>query len=407
MLMNRKASLFLQLIFILLSQSTIAQTGNSCRLQISVLTCSPGDELYSLFGHSALRIYDSTSGRDIIYNWGTFDFDEPDFYTKFMRGKLLYFVSSDQLPDFLYVYQYEGRSVIEQILNLNCEVKNEIKQAVDINMGGNNRFYKYDFLFDNCTTRIRDMIFKNVKGLHVSGDIVAHGTTFRNMIYSYLDKGGQPWSKLGIDILLGAKIDKPVTNWQAMFLPEYLMKAFDSSYIDHKSLIDQRKLILPQQNNDRVSGVYKPLIVITIICTSIFLISILKTPWAKSIVKISDSLLLYLTGVIGLLILFMWFFTDHVACANNYNLLWAMPTNSIVGFLVWRKPLWTKKYFFVLAVITALSLLSWFWLPQQLNIALIPVLLLLLYRYIRLSVEQNISAETLKRFDPDAKKVSL
>src|SRR5438552_15290709 len=114
--MTRKASVFLQLIFIFLSNLSIAQADNSCRLQISVLTCSPGDELYSLFGHSALRIYDSANRTDIIYNWGTFNFDEPNFYIKFMRGKLLYFVSPDTLPDFLYVYQYEGSSVIEQIL---------------------------------------------------------------------------------------------------------------------------------------------------------------------------------------------------------------------------------------------------------------------------------------------------
>jgi hypothetical protein len=407
MLMDRKASWFWQFIFVFLSNFSLAQTGTSCHLQISVLTCSPGDELYSLFGHSAIRIYDSTNRTDIIYNWGTFDFDEPDFYTKFMRGKLLYFVSPDQLPDFLYIYQYEGRSVTEQILNLSCDERKQIKHSVDSNMQGNNRFYKYDFLFDNCTTRIRDLIFNNVKGLHISGNIVPPGTTFRNMLYSYLDKGGQPWSKLGIDILLGAKIDKPVTSWQAMFLPEYLMKAFDSSQTNNKSIVDQRKLVLPQKNDGNISGVYIPLIVISIICTLIFLISILKAPWARSITKITDSLLLYITGVIGLLILFMWFFTDHVACADNYNLIWTIPTNVIIGFLVWRKPLWTKKYFLVLAVLTALSLLSWFWLPQQLNIALIPVLLLLLYRYIRLSTEQNISAETLKRFEHDAKKVPL
>src|SRR5437764_986958 len=102
MLMSKKASLLLQFVFIFLCKFSFAQTDNSCGIQISVLTCSPGDELYSLFGHSALRIIDSNSRTDIIYNWGTFDFDEPDFYVKFMRGKLLYYVSADRLPDFLY-----------------------------------------------------------------------------------------------------------------------------------------------------------------------------------------------------------------------------------------------------------------------------------------------------------------
>src|SRR5207237_648325 len=134
----------------------------TCSLRITVLTCSPGQDLYSIFGHNALRITDSSKGTDVIYNWGTFDFNEPNFYLKFMRGKLLYFLSPDKLEDFMYEYQYEGRSVNEQVLDISCEEKMKIKQLVDINMTGDNRFYKYDFLYDNCTTRIRDIVEKNV-----------------------------------------------------------------------------------------------------------------------------------------------------------------------------------------------------------------------------------------------------
>ena len=390
--------------FILLSQFSEAQTDTS-HIRVSVLTCSPGDELYSLFGHSAIRIVDSTTRTDTIYNWGTFDFDEPNFYLKFMRGKLLYFVSSDGLYDFLGIYQYENRTVYEQVLNLTSNEKKQIKYAVDSNMIGNNRFYRYDFIYDNCTTRIRDLIFNNVKDLHVASNIVPSGTTFRNLIHGYLDKGGQPWSKLGIDILLGAKIDKQPTNAEAMFLPDYLMKALDSSTVNNRPIVGAKKLILPNASSSEISGVYQPLIVVSTICLLLFMTSVLRASWAKTFTKFADSFLLYITGVLGLLILFMWFFTDHIACANNYNIIWALPTNVVAGFFVWRKPAWIRKYFLSLSFITTLLLLIWFGLPQQLNIALIPVTLLLLYRYIKLAVSQNTAREKLKTFEQHAKKV--
>src|SRR5581483_6266729 len=132
--MNKKFFSFLLLSFLFSSTFSRAQNDTSCHIRISVLTCSPGDELYSLFGHSALRIVDSSARTDTIYNWGTFDFDEPNFYLKFMRAKLLYFVSSDVLYDFLAFYQYEGRSVYEQVLDLSCDKKKKIKNAVDSNM---------------------------------------------------------------------------------------------------------------------------------------------------------------------------------------------------------------------------------------------------------------------------------
>lgn len=405
--MRKKAFLLLLLGFLLLSAFSEAQTDTTCGIRISVLTCSPGDELYSLFGHSAIRIVDSIARTDTIYNWGTFDFDEPNFYLKFMRGKLLYFVSSDVLYDFLAVYQYEGRSVYEQVLNLTCDEKKQIKHAVDSNMTGDNRFYRYDFTYDNCTSRIRDLVFNNIKDLHVASDIVPPGTTFRNLIHSYLDKGGQPWSKLGIDILLGAKADKQPTNYEAMFLPDYLMKALDSSTVNNRPIVDTKKLILPQESNGEVSGVYQPLIALSIVCLLLFAISMLKASWAKTFTKFADSFLLYITGVLGLLIIFMWFFTDHIACADNYNIIWAVPTNVVAGFFVWRKPAWIRKYFLSLSFITTLLLLIWFWLPQQLNIALIPLSLLLLYRYIKLAIPQNAATEKLKTFEHNAKKIPL
>lgn len=134
--------------------------GASSRLRISLLTCSPGKDLYAVFGHSALRIVDSVVGTDIVYNYGTFDFDDPDFYTKFVRGKLRYFLSQAHFADFMYEYDYFKRPVTEQVLKLTDAEKIALQKAIFDNLREENRYYQYDFLFDNCTTRLRDLIFK-------------------------------------------------------------------------------------------------------------------------------------------------------------------------------------------------------------------------------------------------------
>ena len=138
-----------------------AQTDSS-HLRITLLTCSPGTELYSTFGHSALRVMDSVTFTDKVYNYGTFDFN-PDFYPKFIRGKLLYYLSVETYPDFVYGYQQEERSIKEQELNLSGEEKLKLNAALQLNASGSNKFYKYDFLFDNCATRIRDIVDKSGK----------------------------------------------------------------------------------------------------------------------------------------------------------------------------------------------------------------------------------------------------
>lgn len=379
------ASLICLIINMLQPKPVNAQKDSLCGLRISVLTCAPGDDLYSLFGHNALRIIDSTKRLDVIYNWGTFDFYDPDFYPKFVKGSLLYFLEPQTLQDFLIEYREEGRSVTEQILHLSCEQKMEILKAVQTNMIGDNKYYKYDFLFDNCTTRIRDILNKNMDSLKVQGSLVPAGTTFRNMIHAYLDKGSQPWSKLGIDILLGAKIDRPVTNYEAMFLPDYLLKGIDSSKLDTEAIVSNKQQILFAEPREEMKGIYEPLITIGVISVLLFLISLMNAPAAKMFTRISDNLLVLITGLIGLLLLYMWFFTDHWQCDNNYNLGWALPINFFVVFTLWKKSSWVKTYFKIAAVLHLLLVISWFWLPQEMNIALLPFCIYMLYRYIKLS----------------------
>jgi len=229
--------------------------------------------------------------------------------------------------------------------------------------------------------------------------MVPKETKFRNMLNSYLDKGSQPWSKLGIDILLGSRIDKPVTNEQAMFLPEYLMKAVDSSLVNQQTIIEKKGLLVSAQPYEEMIGVYSPLIAATLFSLILLSIGLLKTTWAKRFIKFTDTFLLYITGLLGLLLLFMWFFTDHTACDNNYNIAWALPTNFVVAFFAWKKTSLSTLYFKAAAFITVLLLLSWFWLPQQMNIALLPFTLYTLYRYVKFFMNKPATAYTyFKRF---------
>ena len=358
---------------------------HSSHVRLSVITCSPGDELYSLFGHTALRVVDSASHSDIVYNWGTFSFDEPNFYLKFLRGNLLYYVSAYSFTDFLEEYSFEHRSVYEQELNADSTVRRKILDAVDHNMEGANRFYKYDFLLDNCTTRVKNIVFENTGGATIDQKIVPAQTTARDLIHYYLERGGKPWTELGIDILLGTPVDRPVSNDEAMFMPEFFMKGLTNAKKSNEPIVGDANLVLQGEPQQHPSWKWLPLLVLTIASVSIFLISVMKQNRGAATLRIFDALLLYITGLIGILITIMWFATDHTVCQDNFNLAWALPTNFVAAFFLSKRPLWLKTYFFGAAIFAALVLATWFWMPQQLNIALLPVVLLLLNRYVKLA----------------------
>ena len=369
------------LVSLFISAKTSAQL-NPAHTRVSILTVAPGNDLYSLFGHTAIRFIDSTTHQDIVFNWGGFTFDQPGFYIKFMRGKLLYYSFGDYFPDFMSEYVEEKRNVYEQVLNLDTAAKKRIIDAVIFNSTGNNKFYKYDFLLDNCTTRVKNIVFENNKTARIDSSIVPQGTTSREMIHYYLERGNQLWTELGIDILLGSRVDRKVSNDEAMFLPEFFMKGLNYATDSSQPFVKEFKIIYTGNKQQITSWKYMPLAVTALSCLFLFFISALKNKWAKAVIKFVDILLLYITGLIGVLLLFMWFATDHTVCKNNLNIAWALPTNFIVAFFIIKKPAWLSTYFFIATLINALLLASWFWLPQQINIALLPVVLYLLNRYV-------------------------
>lgn len=348
-----------------------------------MLTCAPGQELYSTFGHTAIRVVDSIQHTDIVYNYGTFDFSDPDFYSKFTRGKLDYFLSITSLPDFMYEYQSENRDVHEQVLALSDQAKKVIQQALNDNLAGAARYYKYDFLYNNCTSRVRDIVMK-YGGLQADQRLVPPGTSFRDMLHEYLDKGNQAWSKFGIDLVLGSPIDKKAGIAESMFLPDYLMKGIDSSVRSKDHPVLGEKILINRGTAEPEPFRDTPLLLFSVVALIQGVLSFLKNKIAVKLSRVFDFVLFLSTGLIGCLLLFMWLGTDHSACAANYNLLWAMPLNVVAAWAVWKRPGWFRKYMSVYALLLLVTLLGWLWLPQELNTGFLPIILLLLARSVQL-----------------------
>ena len=371
------ACIFLMIGFSFLSESSVAQ--DSSHIRISLLTCTPGEELYSTFGHTAIRVVDSSSVTDNVFNYGTFDFDAPGFYTKFIRGKLLYYLSAERFDSFKYNYQSSNRGITEQVLNLTAVEKINIMEALYDNLKEDKKYYKYDFFFDNCTTRPRDILVNYKKNYPAFNAVMPAGTRFRQAIHQYLDQNGKDWSKLGIDLLLGAPTDAVMSTTQSQFLPDNLMKTLDSSNEAHQWVISTSSLyeLNPANNNQ---SFFTPLMVFSLLLIGIIVAGFVKSNRVKNLLQGFDGLFFFLSGALGILLLFMWTGTDHAMCKNNFNLLWAWPTHAIIAFFVNSKRDWVKKYFTFTSIAMVLVLLSWFFLPQQMNNAFIPIILLLIYR---------------------------
>lgn len=366
--------------FLLFSLMASGQN-DSCRLRISLLTCTPGEELYSSFGHSALRVFNYEDKTDLVYNYGTFDFYDPAFYQKFVKGKLLYFVSVDSTPSFTWEYEYFNRGVTEQVLHLSCSEKESILAFLQNNIKEENRYYRYDFNYDNCTTRLRDILESaTADSLLIKNILPGRGATFRQLIHDYLDQGVQPWSKLGIDILLGMPLDKKITNREAMFLPDYLFMALDSASKKGQPLVVEKNVLVPASAIKSSTPLLSPLPLFGFLLLLILGLSFLKPGSLNNFFRVFDFTFFLLLGLLGCLLIFMWFGTEHAMCRNNLNLLWAIPVHLPVSFFLFKKRHWLKMYFRFIFILSILLLGCWFFLPQQFNTALLPVLGLIIAR---------------------------
>jgi hypothetical protein len=388
----------LSIAYLLLSPipAVLAQLHLTQETQVSLITEGPGEALYAGFGHSAIWIFDPSQGIDRLYNYGTFDVSDPLFYAKFVRGKLLYMLSVGRMEWAFYGSQMEGRSLTMQELSLSETQKNQLYQFLEKNALPENKFYAYDFFYDNCSTRIRDA-FQQVLGdsLHFQPKSDRE-KSFRDMTDEYL--GSKKWEDLGIDLLLGLPTDKIATPSQYMFLPDYLMYNFDWAQVNRgngfEPLVEQKRLLLNALPMLKENPWVQPAPVLWTFFGIIALLSLLQVLKNNSN-RWPDFLVFLLIGLLGSLMAGVWFLTDHRQAAGNLNLLWALPTHLPVAFLLLSRKLnaHLRYYYFFTACWTGLVLLAWAWLPQNLHEAALPLPLAVLLRsLVRLRIDKQVRA---------------
>jgi len=361
-------------------------------VRISLLTCTPGPDLYSVFGHSAIRVQSEITGRtvDWVYNYGTFQFDD-SFYLKFARGKLDYILSKSDFADFQYEYIVTGRGIFEQELKLDDNQKNELIGLLEENHKPENRIYRYHFFYDNCSTRIRDIVVKSTNGSVNFTYTYGAEYTFRQSIQKYLDY--MPWSDFGIDIALGMPCDKVMQKGDAMFLPDSIMNEFNYAAIGESSLAFPINEILPTDFELIPPGFFTPMVVFILFLIVHVAIGIFFAK-RKKMFQITDRTILLVTGLLGLLIVFLWFFTDHTTTKWNLNILWANPLNLILAFaLPSRKSKFVNQYIQGYFLILVLFLSGYFFLPQEFNAAILPLIFALLFTIIKLLYPNFISGK--------------
>ncbi len=327
-------------------------------------TVGPGDELYAAFGHSALRITDPVIGFDRIYNFGTFDFATPNFYLKFIQGDLDYYLTAAIAPEIIEEYREHHQLVVEQQLNLTPPELDQLFLAMEANLQPENAAYRYDFVRDNCTTRIRDAIAKVAKVQWQP--LASNSPTLRAMVQPYV--ADRPAIQTGINLLFGANMDHPATSQEAMFLPEDMKLAFDRATITDAAgkrrlvrgtqiLLDGPKLPTPMLNW---------LVLGTYLAALLALLALVRNSrWPRWL----DVILFVIVALIGCVIAFVWFGTRHWVLHDNWNLLWAWPTHLIIWFFPQRI---RRKYWILYAVFVLAAAL---WIPMQLTFCGVKLLL--------------------------------
>jgi uncharacterized protein DUF4105 len=357
--------------------ATIGTAQNlSNRAYLSVITCGPTqEEVYSAFGHSAFRIHDPIQGIDQVYNYGIFDFDQPNFYLNFARGYLYYKLGVHGYQDFKNYYIFHNRFIHEQILNLNPDQLQKVYNYLQWNAEPENQNYLYDYFYNNCSTKLRDVIATALNdSIRFDGSYIDTHYTIRELTDIYLKR--QPWGDLGIDIGLGMPMDKKASAYEYMFLPDYLESGFDHAFIKQNGIdvpVVKKKIIVYQARvEDLPKGLPNPVFVFGFIAFISALLSIYDFTKGK-LSTWFDLILFGATGLLGISLTLLWFATDHKAASNNLNILWALPTHLIAVFAFIRQPKWLKSYFLIVVVICALLLITWAVLPQKLHYSLVPL----------------------------------
>lgn len=378
-----------KIFFFLITLSALSLQGFSQPLspaaRISLLVCAPGDEIYSFWGHAAIRVNDPLTGLDTVFHYGAFDFGSSylKFSLRFAKGETDYQIAQQRMGSFMKEFYAENRSVREYMLDFTQQEKQFLFDALVENYKPENRIYRYDQFFDNCATRLRDQIEKAVKGqiqYDMSGD---ERLSFRDLNDKYVEVNS--WSGLGINLALGSPTDRITTFSEKMFLPDYLGDDMSRAVITrdgHQSpLISGSSMIIQAPLSDRSFSFTSPAVLILLF----FLLTTGLTVWEKKKDKrfiwldVSvfaafgiAALILYFTTVISVMTWTKW----------NFNLIWAWPTHLLIA-VFWLYPSMRPKlkwYMQLTSVVLILFLISMFFLPQTFHWLVVPICLILLMR---------------------------
>lgn len=353
---------------------------------VSLITCSPGEEVYSRFGHTAIRINDSKNGNDFVFNYGIFSFETENFYYKFIKGETDYQLGIYDTRYFLPEYAQRNSSVCEQILNLTPPEKRNLINLLLKNYEPQNRTYRYNFVFDNCSSRPRDKIIASLNGylkFQPSEDL----KTFRQWVGVYV--GTDTWLKFGIDVVFGMDADQLATNDESMFLPENLMSQFQTAQIISsngkiRQFVTEKKILVPKV--DKIvqddSWIFKPMTISLVLLVIGFVFTIVDLSKKRRCFKIFDTVILTITGIGGIIAFYLMFFSLHPLVKSNLNLLWLNPLNLIVAVLIWIKPLRVVLFYYQLLNILLLivALITFALSVQEFNVAAFPLIIFLLIR---------------------------
>ncbi len=367
-----------------------AQTQLSENAKISIMTTSPwSGASYALFGHTAIYVQDDSTGIDTVFNYGFFDSTQPFFMYNFIRGKTDYVLGVQSLEQFIEDYKIKGVEVVEQELNLSNTEKQKMWEALYINHLPENRKYRYNFLYDNCVTRPRDLF-----EIFTDGELIypedKREQTYRDLIHECVNS--YPWIKFGIDLIIGSGADVPISLRQKMFLPVYLMNSLKETTIksnesDNQPAILSQKVIVDMTAEEKHTGEWSiaspaPIAFAILLLSLLVSFGQIKSSNTSVLQKIYDTIIFGIIGAGGMIIFFLSFFSEHPVTDSNWNFIWMNLFALIIPIFIWLKQ--TKSvvniYHFINFVVLMLFLLFWWLIPQQLPFASIPFSMSLMIR---------------------------
>ena len=350
--------------------------------EISIITSGPGKVLYEKFGHTAIRIKNNQFDR--IYNYGFFAFNGTDFYIDFTKGYMKYKLVAYDFYYALKSAQQDGRWVKEQVLNLNEKQKQEVYSFLENNALRQNAAYLYDPYFNNCATKPRDIIQQTLgNSFSYDSTFVKKATSLRQLMNVEINPN--TWGSFGINTALGSKLDKIATTEEYLYLPDYLYTALKHSSINNQAIVKQENVLLNFEELPNPADTPSPFLVFTIFLLVIVFITYRNIKNNKR-TKWLDFSLFFITGTIGVLIVFLSFFTNHSTAPKNFNFLWAFAPNLVVAFYLLKGKLTKYLAYYILVLLIFIGVLPILWLSkvQLFTYPLIPLLLGLSIRYLYL-----------------------